>query len=319
MSKTILKIDRLSKIFGKKGVLEDISFEIKDGEIFGIIGMSGSGKSTLLKTMIGFYAPEAGDVLFRHNVKDDFQKISKDYNDIKMFVGFAPQTPSFYPKLTAFENLDHFGALYGLPKSVRHSNIKYLLKLTNLEDASDRLAEQMSGGMQKRLGIACALVHKPKILILDEPTADLDPILRTQTWHLIKKINEQGTAVILASHFLTELESLCSRIGVLYKGKIKEIGTSNQLKKHYSTNEEITFESSPGKYQSIINALKKEGLPIQKTINKGHKAVIYTPKAEVVLHRLLHILEVKKEKLLDVEVNKPSLREVFESLTKRKK
>ncbi len=312
----ILKANKVTKAFGKKLVLENLNIDVFSGEIFGIIGMSGSGKTTLLNTLVGFYLPEEGDVLYKTN--GDYGSIFERNKEIKSVLGFAPQHPSFYPKLTVFENLDHYGALYGLPKDIRISNINYLLKLTGLEDSRDKLAQYLSGGMQKRLGIACALVHKPKILFLDEPTADLDPVLRRQTWHLIKKINDQGTTVVMASHFLTELENLCSRIAVLDSGLIKELGTSLELKEHYSNNEEVIFESTPGKYDKVLKKLKKEGLPIRKTQNKGHKAVIYTPKPERVLHRLLHILEKSKEKLLDVEVNKPSLSEVFESLTKPK-
>ena len=316
MSKQIvLKLDKVVKIFGKKIVLQNLSLEVEKGEILGIIGMSGSGKTTLLNTMVGYYQPEAGDILIRGD--GNFKSVVRNHKSIRGLIGFAPQSPSFYPKLTVFENLDHYAALYGLPVSIRRANINYLLKLTGIEDSRHILAQYLSGGMQKRLGIACAMIHKPKILMLDEPTADLDPILRRQTWHLIKKINEQGTTVIMASHFLTELETLCTKIAVLYNGRIKQVGSSAELKSHYNTNEEIIFESIPGKYAIIINKLKKEKIPISKIVNKGHKVVIYTSKAEEVLHRLLHVLEVSKEKLLDVDVNKPSLSEVFESMTKK--
>ena len=171
--------------------------------------------------------------------------------------------------------------------------------------------------MYKRQGIACSLIHNPKILILDEPTADLDPFLRKEMWNLIKRINEQGTTVILASHFLSELEEICTRIGILHNGKIVEVGTPNELKDRYSKSDEIHLETASRNYARIARLLRKEKLDIKLISTEGHKMIIYTPKAEKVLHHLLHIIEKSDDKLIDVDVNRPSLREVFESLVKK--
>lgn len=316
----IIQLSNVKKEFGRKRVLDNVNLQIAKGDIFGIIGLSGSGKTTLLNTLIGFFEPEEGEVLynFPRLPKKSLEPIYSDINTMRRNFGFAPQNPSFYPKLTAEENLDHFGALYDINEEVRKNNIRHLLLLTDLYDARRTLADSLSGGMQKRLGIACALIHKPEVLILDEPTADLDPHLRDQTWELIKNINRQGTTIIMASHFLDEVELLCNKVGILHNGTILESGSPEDLRNKYSKNDEIHLESDPGKYDKIYKRLMRErSLQIKKVINKGKKIIIYTPKAEKTLHRLLHILESMNEKMLEVYVNRPSLGEVFESLTQK--
>ncbi|RLE38575.1 hypothetical protein DRJ17_03625 [Candidatus Woesearchaeota archaeon] len=321
MSKvTVFEVKNLVKQFGQKIVLDGVSFKVEKGDIFGVIGMSGSGKTTLLNTMIGFLDPDEGEVFYRpiralDNTTESLKLVHKNKHEVETVFGFASQDPSFYLQLTIIENLRHFGSLYGMSKKILNSNIEKLLKLTGLEDAKKTIARSLSGGMQKRLDIACALVHSPQVLILDEPTADLDPILRKQMWELIRQINERGTTILLSSHFLSELEGLCTKIAILHNGKILEVGSPNELKYLYSKNEEINLETAPGRYKKIIEKLKKSSdVKIDKVIDKGHKIIIYTPKSEQALHRILHIMEQMNEKLLDVRVNKPSLNEIFESL-----
>ncbi|MDD5686398.1 MAG: ABC transporter ATP-binding protein [Elusimicrobia bacterium] len=315
----ILKVENISKSFGEKNVLKNLSLEVYENDIFGIIGMSGAGKTTLLHTIIGYYFPEEGDILFQtsNNGKNQFKSIFKHHKEIKMFTGFAPQTPSFYPKLTAYENLNHYGALYGLSKEKRKNNIKHLLELTDLEEATNRQMQFMSGGMQKRLGIACALVHNPKLLILDEPTADLDPILRNQIWDLIKKIVSEGTTVMIASHFLVEIENYCTKINVLYDKQIKEIGAIVELKEHYKDKETIIIEINPGNYDAVIDELKKHVLPIESIVKRSNCLTIVTEESEEVLHTLFHALEITKEKLVKIDIKRQDLNDLFKFLNKK--
>lgn len=312
---SLIQIKNLSKSYGEHKILDNINLEIKKGEIFGIIGLSGSGKTTLLNTMIGFSKPESGDILYMSQDTNLPISVYKDKkHEVKKTFGFASQDVSFYSRLTAEENLDHFGSLYGLNKKVIETNIDSLLDLTELSDARTTLAGNMSGGMQRRLGIACSLIHDPSVLILDEPTADLDPHLRKEMWALIRKINSQGTTVILTSHFLSELEELCNKIGILHNKQIIQSGTVKELKDKFSKNDEIHLELASGNYSKVIKQLQKQKVKISKIINKDHKIVIYTPEAEKVLHHILHIVERNKEKILDVDVNRPTLSEIFESL-----
>jgi ABC-2 type transport system ATP-binding protein len=318
----VYKIKGVSKVFDKRVVLDNIDLEIEGGEIIGIIGASGSGKTTLLNIMIGFLKPEAGEVAFRseHLLEGDeskgFKSVFKENDDLKKIIGMAAQTPSFYNTLSVKENLQYFGALYGLPQEVLKSNITTLINLMDLQGSENKLAKNLSGGMQRRLDMACALIHDPKILILDEPTADLDPLLRNHIWRLVRKINKRGTTIILASHHLSELELLCSRIAILKEGKMLAVGTPNEIKQRFSQNEEIHLETFPGNYEEISH-LKNSDVAkhIAKIEDMGTKLVIYTSKPEMVLNVLMKRLEELKETIVDLKVTRPSLDEIFINIT----
>jgi ABC-2 type transport system ATP-binding protein len=328
MSSAVIKVINLNKRFGKKTILKDINLEINSGEIFGIIGMSGSGKTTLLNSMIGFLQPERGDVLFKieHllSFKDDstqFRSVFTNQSEVRTLFGFATQSPSIYSKLSSFENLNYFGRLYDLPGTIRKTNVEILLNLMNIYESRDIPAGHLSGGMRKRLDIACSLIHDPKVLILDEPTADLDPILRKKMWRLIKEINRKGTTIILSSHFLDELEHFCDRVCILYNSEIIISGTPTEIKNFYSKEQEIKLEIASHDYSEIIRSLEshKDELAITKYEMDGNKLLIFTSKAEIVLRKLLSHIKELKTTLVDVTVEDPSLEEVLEMIAEDKK
>lgn len=311
---SIIRLQNVTKSFGKKRVLGGISLEIKKGELFAVIGMSGSGKTTLLNTLIGFIRPDTGDVLFNFDKKE--VSVFKKSVEFHQRAGFSSQVPSFYSKLTVFENLEYFGAMYNLPKQRAIATINSLLKLVELESSRDVLAGKLSGGMKKRLDIACALIHSPQILILDEPTADLDPILSEQTWQYIKRINSQGTTIILASHFLEDVERTCDRIGMLHNGQINQVGSPEQLREIYTRSKEIHLLTSPGKYGSIIKGLDRKKLAIEKVFEQDKKLVVFTQKPEQTLYSILRLADKEKENLINVTLRKPTLEEIFQSIVK---
>ncbi|MBR9691532.1 ABC transporter ATP-binding protein [Candidatus Woesearchaeota archaeon] len=308
----LIQLKNLTKQYGKKIVLKKINLDINQGEILGIIGMSGSGKTTLLNTLIGFLEPEEGDVLYKNKKQKKYTSIFKNSLKVRNRFGFATQVPSFYPRLTIAENLDHFGSLYNLKESARKKNIAKLLKMIGLESEKDKLAQELSGGMEKRLGIACSLVHSPDVLILDEPTANLDPVLREETWKLIKNIHKSGTTVIVASHLLEELEPVCQRIGILHNSSLIEVGTPDQLKGRYSKNEEIRLITS-GKHDQIQKQMKQERY-VKRIKKQDNTLIFYTPQPVKTLYRLLHLVDDLNEKIIGLEVSKPSLKEIFESI-----
>jgi ABC-2 type transport system ATP-binding protein len=316
---TVIKFLNVKKRFGKKIILDNVGLEINKGEIFGIIGMSGSGKTTLLNLMIGYLRPTKGDIIFYSDRDDSFKSIFKNPMEVRQTFGFGTQVPSFYSKLTLEENLDHFGALHRLTRRNRKANANKLLELTGLEDARKQLASEISEGMKKRLGIACSLIHNPKVLLLDEPTADLDPILRRDTWKLIKSIHRMGTTVIVASHFLQELEEACDRVGMLHNHMITSIGNPNDLRDKYSDADEILLETKPGNYDKIARQLSyHKRLGIGKMMVRDGRLAIYAEDAEKTLHHIIHIVEKMDEALVNIDVRKPSLSEVFESLYKKR-
>lgn len=326
MAVPIFRVKEVGKVFDRRVVLNDINIEINAGEIFGLIGASGSGKSTLLNILVGFLKPETGDVEFRrehlleHRDSHIYRSVIKNHEELKKIAGMASQTPSFYDTLTVKENLEYFGSLYGLSKDMIKANITSLVNLMDLQGSENKIAKNLSGGMQRRLDIACALIHDPKILILDEPTADLDPLLRNHIWRLVKKINKRGTTIILASHHLSELETLCSRIAILKDGKILSIGTPNEIKERFSKHEEIHLETFPGNYNLIANIKDKDIIKeIAKIEDKGTKMVVYTSKPEIVLQELIKKLDEHKETIIDLKVTKPTLDEIFIMITESEK
>ncbi|MEM3154066.1 MAG: ABC transporter ATP-binding protein [Candidatus Woesearchaeota archaeon] len=311
----IIKVHGLAKKFGNISVLENVDFDVQAGEIFGIIGMSGAGKTTLLNLLVGFLTPDQGDVILA--LPDGTtQSVVKKPALIKKYFGFSTQTPSFYNKLTVRENLEHFGRLYGLEEPDLTRRCTALMDLVGLSAAKDAIASQLSGGMQKRLDIACALLHDPSILILDEPTADLDPILRRQFWDLIKQINAKGTTIILASHFLAEIELLCSRIAILQSKKIAELGTAEELRSIYSRNYEIYFENTSHDYELLLRELNRRRRFFSKVTQESGELVIQTPQPEKVLPAISEYLERKRD-VQSLHIARPSLGKVFEAVVKR--
>ncbi|MBT7903221.1 ABC transporter ATP-binding protein [Candidatus Woesearchaeota archaeon] len=325
--KSLIRVTKLTKRFGKKLVLEKTNMEIYDGDIFGIVGMSGSGKTTLLHMLIGFIKTTEGDVEYRthvkHNgvIKPEYKSVFKFFNQnkIKKLYGYSSQTPSFYEHLTVEENLKLYGRLYKLSGKIIKERITEILNFVDLEADRNSISSELSGGMQKRLDIGCSLIHKPKILFMDEPTADLDPIIRKQMWKLIKKISNEGTTVILSSHLLDEIEHLCTKIGVLHDHRMLGYGTLHELKELFSKNQEIHIHTKPGNYEKLIEKFKKRKLKIKKTEEKDETLILYALNAQKILPKIAEIINDSREKIISLDLKEPTLKEIFEILTKTKK
>ncbi len=305
-------IDNISKSFNNRPVLSNVSLAIKPGEIFGIIGLSGTGKTTLLNLIVGFLEPDAGDVVVK-TPEGSNVSVLKFPEMIKSIFGFSTQYPSFYSKLTLKENLAYFGELFGLKQGEIYERTNELLRLVKLKAFENTLAGNLSGGMQKRLDIACALIHKPNILLLDEPTADLDPLLRRQMWKIIKDINKKGTTVIVASHFIDEIEHYCSKVAVLNKGIISFEGSSDDIKNKYTTNFEVQLRTSSGKYEYLLQELAKHSLVARNKMLDG-KLILYTSTPKKLLSDLFKIVAKHRDNVESLDLAKPSLKEAFEAL-----
>ncbi|MFC1768917.1 ABC transporter ATP-binding protein [Nanoarchaeota archaeon] len=312
MPRPIIRLKSLSKNFKNKQVLKNINLDIYENEIFSLIGVSGAGKTTLLRSLIGFYAPDSGSVYMNN------RDVSKHTDQIKRSVGFAAQEGSFYEGLTVFENLKYFGKLYGLSDAFIKTHSDQLLNSMNLIHEKKTIAKELSGGMKRRLDIACALIHNPPLLILDEPSAGLDPILRKHILELIHRINKSGRTIVVSSHLLGDVEKMSHRVGIISDGNILDVGTPTSLRAKYSRNEEIVLETFPGDYKRLITKLHSKRARLAYVTYRDHQLVIYTPDAEHVLRLIMNIMKETGEHLIDVDVNRPSLSEVFEALTKKK-
>ena len=238
MKNTIVKLDGLIKKYDSKAVVDGLSLEIKEGEIFGLLGPNGAGKSTTMNMICSLLKPTAGSIeLFGMDIK-------KDLNKIKPLIGYIPQDLAIYGKLKAWENVELFTSLYGIKGKELKKAIDESLAFVELEDKRNAFASTFSGGMKRRLNIACALGHKPKLLIFDEPTVGIDPQSRNFILDRIRTSNKNGTTVIYTSHYMEEVEAICTRVAIMDNGKIIACGTKEELKNmvRKDPNEEITLE-----------------------------------------------------------------------------
>ncbi|MDD5133641.1 MAG: ABC transporter ATP-binding protein [Candidatus Nanoarchaeia archaeon] len=308
-----IEIRNLTKIFGKNTVLDNLNLEIPYNKIFGIIGENGSGKTTLLNTLIGFLKPEKGTILFQS------LDIFKDMRGVETRFGFATQAGSFYPKLTVEENLYYFGKLYSIPRKELKERVRKLLDLVELTYAKKTLGGSLSTGMKRRLDIACALIHKPVVLILDEPTEDLDPILRKELLNLIRRINEAGTTIIITSHLLEEVEELCDVIAILHKGKLLKIGSPVAIEREYGKNEIVKLQLESRNYQAFVKKIIQAGGKVEDVDYEGEKILIFTPKGEALLNIIMRLSRLGREKIEHVSIERMSLNIIFESIVRGEK
>ncbi|MBM3232591.1 ABC transporter ATP-binding protein [Candidatus Pacearchaeota archaeon] len=223
----LLEFNGINKRYGNKDVLTALSLKIREGEIFGLIGKSGEGKTTLLKILIGMVKADKGEVYFEGSL------LPEDPMYLRRKTGFSTQDNTLFEELNLVENSIYFGSLYGMKKKEIEANMKELLQLVELKGYENLLIKQISGGMKKRANLLVSLIHKPKLLVLDEPTVGLDPIIRNGIWEYIHKINQAGTTILVTSHILEEIEKNCSRIGILNKGDMIAVGTIEQYKASY--------------------------------------------------------------------------------------
>ncbi|MBI5880770.1 ABC transporter ATP-binding protein [archaeon] len=298
----LIVVKGISKGFKSKLVLKDVSFDVFSGDIFGLIGMSGSGKTTLFQLMAGIISPDSGDVLVKRELllpkgKDglDYLSVFKNPALVKRNFGFASQMPSFYEHLTVEENLHLYGSLYSMPEKAIKESASRLMRLVQLTEEKDTIASELSGGMQRRLDIACALIHEPKILFLDEPTSDLDPIMRKQVWSVIKDISVKGTTIVLASHILEEVENICNKVAILHDRHILGYGTLKELKELFKRGKQIRIEFDKPDYDRLVKRLKSEK-GIDRILQKEGKLVILVNKEEAALKKIVKIVESSKER-----------------------
>ena len=238
MNDTVVKLDGLIKKYDNRPVVDGLSLEIKEGEIFGLLGPNGAGKSTTMNMICSLLKPTAGSVeVFGMDIK-------KDINKIKPLIGYIPQELAIYGNLKAWENVELFTSLYDIRGKELKGAIDEALDFVGLSEKRSSFAKTFSGGMKRRLNIACALGHKPKLLIFDEPTVGIDPQSRNFILEKIKAINKMGTTVIYTSHYMEEVEAICSKVAIMDNGKIVACGTKEELKNmvRKDPDEEVSLE-----------------------------------------------------------------------------
>ncbi len=224
----VIEVDQLSKIFGDFAAVNQISFKVKTGEIFGFLGANGAGKTTAMKILIGISAPSSGTATVA-----GFD-VYKDTESIKKSIGYMSQKFALYDDLTVKENITFFGGIYGLSKKQINQKRCELVEELGLEEVVNNLVSSVPLGWKQKLAFSVALLHDPKIVFLDEPTGGVDPITRRQFWEMIYKAAHKGTTIFVTTHYMDEAE-YCDRVSIMVNGKIEALGSPKELKKLYQT------------------------------------------------------------------------------------
>ncbi len=223
----LLKVENLSKAFGEKKVVKDIGFEVMEGEILGFIGPNGAGKTTTIKMLIDVEPKDKGEITFKGKSVENAMKA------FKKSIGVVPQEISFYDDLSTYNNVKFFCSIYGYRGKELKDRVKEALEFVGLWEHRKDLPAKFSGGMKRRLNIACSIAHSPKLLIMDEPTVGIDPQSRNHIMEAIKTLNRRGTSVIYVSHYMEEIEAICNRIVIMDHGDKIEDMEKDALKDKY--------------------------------------------------------------------------------------
>jgi ABC-2 type transport system ATP-binding protein len=246
----MIKIENVTKRFGSRVVVDAISFEIEQGKLFGLLGPNGAGKTTTINMIIGALTPDLGRI--------EVKGLTPGNQAVKHMLGVVPQTVALYELLTAQENLNFFGRLYGLTGKDLNDRVQRVLEIVNLEERSKERVNKYSGGMKRRLNIAAALLHRPSLLILDEPTVGVDPQSRNAIFESLRFLKAEGCTIILTSHYLEEAQKLCDRVAIMDEGKLVAEDTVEKLISDFGGKSLLTVETSKGKIKIETDEPVKE-------------------------------------------------------------
>jgi len=303
----MIKVENLVKRYDDLIALDHLSFSVNGGEVFGLLGPNGSGKTTAINCILSLLKYDKGSV-------EIFGKpMSPDAYDIKRNIGIVMQNVAVYNELTVYENIDYFCGLYVKDKSLRKQLVDEAVEFVGLNEYKKFYPKKLSGGLLRRLNIACGIAHKPKLIIMDEPTVAVDPQSRNKILEGILELNRQGATVIYTSHYMEEVEQICSRIMILDKGRAIATGTKEELKAMISTGEKITVESYGISDEQISKLCK-----LPNIISVAYKNQILEIKSGKGANNLEIILDfIKKEGIRYGRVYSelPTLNDVFLEIT----
>ncbi len=304
-----IEVRNLTKKFNGFTAVDNISFKVKKGELFGLLGPNGAGKTTTINMLSTLLNPTSG------YARVAGYDILKERDGVRRSIGIVFQEPALDNKLTGRENLEFHAMMYGMNKEERKRRINEVLKLVELSDKADVLVENYSGGMKRRLEIARGLIHKPKVLFLDEPTLGLDAQTRRHIWNYIKKLNkESNITIILTTHYMEEADYLCDRVAIIDYGKIIAMDTPKNLKDRLG-GDVITFEigERTDEFMDVIGKLR-----FVKSVKKHDgKLTVTVERGEKRIPELISMAQKKGVNVKSVSLHKPSLEDVFLYFTGR--
>lgn len=305
----VLEIRELTKKFGEFIAVDNISLAVREGEIFGFLGANGAGKSTTINLVASLLRPSSGEIRI---LDRDLMKHSR-YT--KMNLGIVPQDLAIYKEMTAYENVSFFAGLYGLRGAELKERTIEALKFVGLEDKMKSYPKNFSGGMKRRLNIACAIAHRPKLIIMDEPTVGIDPHSRNYILNSVRKLNEMGCTIIYTSHYMEEVEEICTRVAIIDHGKVIAEGTKEQLVATITDVKEIRIELKKC-IPSLADTLRR--IPGVRSVELLEQTVRVFCDLEVDnLGLILKELISHDADIRSVEEQEPNLETVFLTLTGR--
>ncbi|HXV49479.1 MAG TPA: ABC transporter ATP-binding protein [Candidatus Binatia bacterium] len=308
----VIKAEGLTKKFGALTAVDDVHLEIEEGEIFGFLGPNGSGKSTVIRMLCGLLRPTAGRAQLAG------LDVVKQTEEIKRLIGYMSQRFSLYEDLTVEENIDFYGAVYGLSSGGMAAQRRRVVDLVGLEERMEQLAATLSGGYKQRLALACSLLHEPRIVFLDEPTAGIDPVARREIWDLLFRLAAEGTTLFVTTHYMDEAER-CSRVAYIYLSRLIALGRPQDLKRlpevtpEGSSWFEIIGEDAP----RLLLPLRRHADVIDATI--FGEAVHALARRGIDAARLESYLTEEGESGVRCRVVPPSLEDVFVTLTRQRR
>jgi ABC-2 type transport system ATP-binding protein len=300
-------IDHASKRFGDDIAVDDISLTVRTGTILGIIGPSGSGKTTTIRLLTGALAPSDGRVRVLGEDPREFHRRTRER------IGYMPQQFTLYPDLTARENVDFVASLFGILWRTRHRRTKEVLKLVDLWDARGRRAGRLSGGMQRRLELACALVHDPALMFLDEPTAGLDPILRVKVWEELRRLREDGRTLLVTTQYVNEAES-CDMVALIAGGRLIALARPEDLRREAMGGDVVVIHTTDDFDPASLVAL-----PMVRSIERrGAKEIrIRVDDASTAMPEVVEAISERGGDVASANEARPSFDEVFAILVER--
>ncbi|HUP27499.1 MAG TPA: ABC transporter ATP-binding protein [Chloroflexia bacterium] len=305
----MIQVSNASKIIDDKRIVDELNFEVKQGEIFGFIGPSGSGKTSTIRLLTGVYEPTEGEVRVMGEIP------SHPSRSVKERFGYMPQLFVLFPNLTVRENLNFVSGLYGMNPFTRRKRVDELLRFVELWEARDRVAVNISGGMQRRLELAASLLHNPPLLFADEPTAGIDPVLRGKFWEEFRRLRDEGRTIFVTTQYVGESE-YCDRVGVIRKGHIVALDTPLALRRQALGGDVVDFAADNLNGAALLNLMQLEGVKEVRPVSRT-EARVYVDEAAAAIPVLLDALSSSQCTVSRIEEYRPSFDEVFVELMKR--
>lgn len=303
----VLKVNNIVKRYKELVALDHLSIDVLEGEVFGLLGPNGSGKSTLMNCVLSLLEYSDGEV------KVFGKKMDPNSYDIKRLIGVVPQDVAVFDELTVRENIDYFCGLYITDKILRKQYVEDAIKFVELTDFANFRPKKLSGGLLRRLNIACGIAHKPRLIFMDEPTVAVDPQSRNKILEGIKELNKAGATIIYTSHYMEEVEQICNRIAIIDKGRVVAVGSNDELKSLIKTSEKARIEILDFD-ETILSAIKELPHVLEAHYESKHLEVTFGGGTHNLI-RLLDLLKSTDTSFGRVYSELPTLNDVFLEIT----